>query len=324
MQRRVNPWFGRINVSSAKATMQRLDRAFASFYRRVKNHQVPGYPRFKEREKFDSFSYPDPRKGARIIGDRLRLQHIGLIRINLHRPIEGQRKTITIKREAGKWYVIVCCEFPDVPIEESALPAVGIDVGIENFLTASDGRIEPSLQPLKPLLPKLRVESRSLCRKKKGSASRRKQRKAIARLHAKVANARRDQHHKIAKRLTSRYGMIAVESLNIQGMLRSHRLARAVSDAGWASFLTILKHHAESAGVRVIEVDARGTSQTCPECGAVAKKTLAQRRHVCPCGYSTHRDHAAARVILSRGLAGMQPGGLNAGGGTPHGFRSRF
>ncbi|WP_348760050.1 RNA-guided endonuclease InsQ/TnpB family protein [Candidatus Methylocalor cossyra] len=113
-------------------------------------------------------------------------------------------------------------------------------------------------------------------------------------------------------------------SLNIQGMLKNHKLARAVSDAGWGQFLTILKHKAEGAGVQFKEVSARGTSQTCPACGAVVKKTLAQRKHVCPCGYSAHRDQAAAQVILARGLlAGMRPVGLNADVGQ-HGPRSRL
>jgi transposase, IS605 OrfB family, central region len=323
-ERYVNPWFAKLNFSSAQTTMRRLDKSFCAFFRRVKSGESPGYPRFKGRDHFNSFTYPSITNGARVIGNKLRLQHVGMVRINLHRPIEGQPKTTTIKREAGKWYMVVCCELLDVPIAESVLPAIGIDLGIEKFLTASDGYTEPSLQPLKPLLPKLRIEQRSLCRKKKGAASRRKQRKVVARLHAKVRNTRCDQHHKIANRLTSRYGAIAVESLNIRGMLGNRRLARAVSDAGWSSFLTILKHHAESAGVRVVEVDARGTSQTCPECGAVAQKALSQRKHICGCGYSTHRDHAAARVILSRGQAGMQPGGRNVGAVMPHGLRSRL
>jgi putative transposase len=317
-ERKINPWFSHLTVSSAKATMKRLERAFRAFFRKAKSGNPSGYPRFKSRDRFNGFTYPAIGHGFKIIGSKLRLQHIGTLRINLHRQIVGEIKTISIKRELDNWYVIVCCDLPDIPITENNLPAIGIDVGIENFLTASDGYTEPALQPLKVLLPKFRIETRKFSRKKKGSASRRKQRKVVAKLHAKVANARRDQHHKIAKRLTSRYGVIAVESLNIRRMLGNHRLARAVSDAGWFSFLTILKHHAESAGVWVIEVDARGTSQTCPECGVVAKKVLSQRKHSCDCGYSTHRDHAAAKVILSRGLAGMQPRGRNVGDVMPH------
>jgi putative transposase len=111
--------------------------------------------------------------------------------------------------------------------------------------------------------------------------------------------------------LVDKYGLIAVESLNISGMSKNHRLARAVLDAGWGSFLNILKSKAEWAGVEVVEVNAAYTSQTCPSCGAVAKKILSQRQHVCPCGYTAHRDHAAAQVILARGQVGMPPEGRN-------------
>ncbi len=324
-ERAVNPFFARLNFSSAQATMRRLDKAFQAFFRRIKSGEKPGYPRFKARDRFDSLTYPSIGNGARVIGNKLRLQHVGFVRINLHRPIEGKQKTITVKREAGKWYVIVSCELPDVEVKGSGLPPTGIDVGLENFLTAHDGYVEAPLQPLKPLLPRLRREQRSLSRKAKGSNSRSKQKERVVRLYAKVRNARRDQHHKIAKRLVSRYGAIAVESLNVGNMTRNHRLARAVSDAGWSSFLTILKRKAESAGVEVVEVNARGTSQICSRCGRIVTKTLSVRWHKCECGYEAHRDQNAARNILARGLlAGMQPGSLNVDAVMSHGFRSRL
>jgi putative transposase len=314
-ERATNPYFARLNFSSAQATMRRLDKAFQAFFRRVKAGEKPGYPRFKGLDRFDSFTYPSVGDGARIIGNKLRLQHIGLVRFNLHRPIEGEIKTISIKRESNKWYVIAACELPGVIVPDvSDKPTTGIDVGIESFLTAANGDWEPPVKPLKEASRKLRVEQRSLSRKQKGSHNRKKQRARVRSLHARVANIRRDAHHKIASKLVNRYSAIAVESLNIKGMLRNHRLARAIQDAGWNQFLGILKHKAESAGVGIFEVNARGTSQTCPACGLVVKKTLNQRWHKCDCGYSTHRDHAAAQVIFARGvLAGMQPGSLNVG-----------
>jgi len=323
-ERTVNPWFARLNFSSAQATMRRLDKSFAAFFRRVKAKEAPGYPRFKGRDRFDSFTYPSIGDGARLKGTKLRLQNVGLVRVNLHRPIEGIPKTITVKREADKWYVVIVSDLGDIAAENTNNSAVGIDVGIESFLTTSDGEHIAPLQPLKWRLRKLRVQQRSLCRKRKGSATRAKARKSVARTHATVRNYRRDQHHKIAKKLVDRYGMIAVESLNIKGMSRNRRLARAVLDAGWGQFLQILKHKAESAGVEVVEVNARGTSQTCPKCGAVAKKILKQRQHICSCGYTAHRDHAAAQVILSRGQGGMHPEGRNVGAVIPHGLRSRL
>src|SRR3990167_8521499 len=285
LDRKINPYYARINFSSSQATMRNLDKAFKAFFRRVKSGGKPGYPRFKARNQFHSITFPSGGgDGARIIGNKLRLQHIGLVRINLHRLIEGTVKTINIKRELDKWYVTAVCKFPLVP----------------QIITC------------KPIIGKLRISQRSLSRKKKGSNSREKQRRIVSKLYLKISNVRKDAHHKIAVNLINRYGAFVVESLNVQGMVKNHRLARAVLDAGWASFLMILKNKAESAGLRYEEVSARYTSQICPECGKVKKKTLSERRHDCDCGYSAHRDHAAARVILARGIqAGTQPEGLN-------------
>lgn len=315
-ERAVNPFFARLNFSSAQATLRQLDKAFQAFFRRVKAGEKPGYPRFKSRDRFDSFTYPSVGDGARIIGNKL-------IRINLHRKIEGEIKTISLKRQGGKWYVIATCQLPDVETVPSNKPVVALDLGLESFVTDHTGNHEPPLQPLKKVLKRLRVEERSLSRKKPGGSNRKKQRKKVAALHAKVANTRRDELPMLAAKLTSRYGGIACGKLAHQRDVKNHKLSPcAVSDAGWGQFLTILKHKAEWAGVQYIEVDARGTSQTCPVCGRVAKKTLAQRQHVCDCGYSAHRDQAAAQVILARGLlAGMRPVGLNADVGR-HGPRS--
>ena len=324
-ERQTNAYFARLNFSSAQATMRRLDRAFQAFFRRAKAGETPGYPRFKSRDRFDSFTYASLGDGAlKLTGNKIRLQHIGVIRVNLHRPWGGRIKTVTIHREVDKWFVVRACETDDVlPVPRHGGAAVGLDVGIESFVTTSDGEQIAPVQPLKRKLKKLRVAQRRLSRRKRNGQNRRKQRRQVARVHAHVANTRRDLHHKTARDLVDRYGLIAVESLNIQGMSRNHRLARAILDAGWSRFIEILGHKAESAGARVMAVDPRGTSQTCSECGATVRKTLGERWHSCVCGYSAHRDRNAARNILARALtAGTQPVGLNVDVGL-HGQRSR-
>ena len=323
-ERQTNPYFARLNFSSAQATMRRLDRAFQAFFRRAKAGETPGYPRFKPRDRFDSCTYPSLGDGVQLTGNKVRLQHIGLVRIHRHRSWEGEIKTVTIRREVDKWFVVLACETEDVwPARRHGGAAVGLDVGIESFVTTSDGEQIAPVQPLKRKLKKLRVAQRRLSRRKRNGQNRRKQRRQVARVHAQVANTRRDLHHKTARDLVDRYGLIAVESLNIQGMSRNHRLARAILDAGWNQFIEILGHKAESAGARVIAVDPGGTSQTCSECGATVRKTLSERWHSCVCGYSAHRDRNAARNILARALtAGTQPVGLNVDIGL-HGQRSR-
>ena len=303
--------------------MRRLDKSFQTFFRRVKAGEKPGYPRFKGGDYFDSFTFPTYRDGVRLTGTKLYLQNIGTVRVRLHRPIEGEIKTVTIKREAGKWFAVFSCLLPDVPLSANGKPSVGIDVGLESFLTTSDGRHEPNPRYLKTALPALRVASRAVARKTKGRSNRRKAVVRLQTIHARIRNLRREHHYQVACSLVLAYGLIAVECLNIQAMLRSRRFSRAISDAGWSGFLNILKCKAESAGVQFVEVDPRGTSQECSGCGKKVQKDLFVRKHDCPhCGLVLHRDHNAAKNILARGVARTGPPTCNVKV-TLHSSRSR-
>jgi putative transposase len=324
-ERATNPYYARLNFSSAQATMRRLNKAFTAFFRRVKAGEKPGYPRFRGRDRYDSVEFPAYGDGIRLTGDRLRVQHVGTVRVKLHRPVEGRVKTVTLKREAGKWYVVLSCDLGDVQVLPSVNPPTGIDVGLESFLTTADGTHEPNPRYLKTALPDLRRKGRAVARKRKGGKNRRKAVKRLAKSHTRVKNLRREHHHQVALRLVRRFGLVAVESLNIRGMLKNDRLARAISDAGWSGFLLTLRSKAESAGVAYVEVDARGTSQQCSGCGAEVRKGLSVRCHECPhCGTSLHRDENAARNILTRGLlAWTKPAGLNVGQQAKRAPRSR-
>jgi putative transposase len=324
-ERQTNPFYARLNFSSAQATMRRLEKSFANFFRRLKTGERPGYPRFKGRDFFGSIEFPAHGDGIRLTGNRLRVQHVGTLRVKLHRPVEGTVKTLTLKREAGKWYLVVSCDLGEINAEPSTKPPVGIDVGLEKFLAKSDGSTpEPNPRYLKDALPGLRRKQRSLSRKKRGGKNRRKARKAVAKAHARVRNLRREHHHQTALKLVRRYGLIAVERLNIQEMIGNGRFARAISDVAWGNFLLTLRHKAEKAGVAYVEVDARGTSQECSGCGQVVPKDLSQRWHSCGCGCSLDRDENAARNILARGLqARIGLAGLNVGRQVKRAPRSR-
>jgi putative transposase len=311
-QRRENPWFGRINFSSAQATLRRLDKAFANFFRRVKAGDKPGYPRFKGADRFDSIEFPSHGDGIRLAGNRLRVQHVGTVRVCLHRPVEGTIKTLTLKREADKWFVVVVCEVPDRPVIGNINPPVGLDVGLEHFLTTSDGEHLANPRFLKTELPALRRAGRSVSRKKLRGANRKKTVKLLRRKHARIANLRREHAHKISNCLFERYGLIAVERLNVHGMLRNRRLARAIADAGWSQFISTLKSKAARAGARVIQVNPSGTSQECSSCGALVPKALSVRIHRCLCGLVLDRDVNAARNILRRALAQLGTSWLSA------------
>lgn len=314
-RRRTNSYYARINFSSAQATMRRLDKAFRAFFRRVKAGETPGYPRFKGRDHFDSIEFPAYGDGIRLAGAKLYVQHAGMIKVKIHRAIEGQVKTVTLKKEAGNWYVIFSCALADVPIVANDRPPVGIDVGLESFLRTSDGEKEPNPRYFKEALPELRRAQRALARKKKGGRNREKSKRKLAKIHARVRRLRKEHHHAVALKLVRRYGSIAAERLDIRGMLESGRLSRSIADAGWDGFLRTLECKAESAGIPYVAVDPRGTSQRCSGCGVTVAKTLWDRWHDCPeCGLSLHRDENSAREILRLGLlARTGPVGHNVG-----------
>jgi putative transposase len=314
--RKTNPFYARINFSSAQATMRRLDKAYKAFFRRVKaGEEDPGFPRFKGRDRFDSVEFPSFGDGIKLNDSKLKIQHVGQVPVILHRPIEGRIKTVTIKHEAGKWYAVFSCELPDVPMLPNDRPPVGIDVGLESFLTASDGKKEPNPRYLKDALPEVRRKARALSRKRKESKNRRKAKRQLAKVHVRVKNLRKEHHHQTAFKLVRRYGFIVAESLNIAGMLKNGRLARSISDAGWNGFLLTLRCKAENAGIAYVEVNARGTSQRCSGCGQTVPKMLSDRWHECPhCGLSLHRDENSAKEILRLGLLVRNgPVGVNAG-----------
>jgi len=312
-ERTRNLYFARLNFSSAQATMRRLEKAYKNFFRRVKQgSEKPGFPRFKARDRFDSIEFPAYGDGIRLHETKLRVQNVGVIRTRVHRPHEGVVKTATLKLEASKWYVILSCDLGEVSIPPSQNPPVGIDVGLEHFFTTNEGEHIANPRFLKEQLPELRRCQRSVSRQKKGSKKRRKAVAKVSKLHTRVRNVRREYHYQIVNRLIDRYGLFAVERLNIRGMLRNHRLAKAISDVGWYNFRMILAHKAESAGAVVIEVNPAGTSQFCAECGVEVRKELSDRWHSCDCGYSVHRDINAARNILLRALAWTGLAGPNA------------
>lgn len=299
-----DPYQARTNFSSEQATLRRLDKAYQNFFRRCQQgSKTPGFPRFKGREHYDSVTFPTYGDGIRLTDNRLRVQHVGVIRTKVHRIVDGEVKTATLKREADKWFVVLSCDLGDVAIPPSTLPAGGIDVGIEAFLTTSDGHRVENPRYQKAELPKLRRFQREASRKRRGGRNRRKALRKVRILHARIRNLRREHYHQTALFLIRLYGLIGVEGLSVVNMLKNHSLARAISDAGWVGFVNVLRCKAERAGAEVVAVNPRGTSQECSGCGVIVVKSLAERWHTCShCGLSLHRDENAAKNILARAL----------------------
>lgn len=298
-----NPWCATLNCSATQDILRRLDRTFKAFFRRCQSGEKPGYPRFRGRDRFDSVTFPAYGDGIRLT-DRLYVQNVGRLKIKLHRPIEGQIKTVSLKRDCDKWYAIFSCDLGDAPGKREPSHPVGIDVGLESFAVLSDGSAVNNPRCLRRGENLLVKRQQRLSRRVKGSVRRRKARVLVAKAHLKIRRQRLDFHHKTARELVQRYDLIAFEDLNIRGMVHNHCLAKSISDAAWGQFLRILSSKAEEAGCTAVAVNPRGTSVECSYCGFPVAKTLSDRQHVCPnCGVSVSRDFNSSRNILRLGLS---------------------
>ncbi|KPD32509.1 transposase [Thermus scotoductus] len=316
------PEYKHIHSQVLQNVIERVDLAFKGFFRRVKAGQKAGYPRFKGKGRYDSFTFPQAGTTGVKLQDgerRVLLYGIGSVKVKLHRPLEGKIKTATVKREGEHWYIIFITEVDPKPLPPSE-EAIGIDLGTNpHFLVTSEGEMVEAPRHFQKAEEKLAKAQRELSRKKKGKSGRKKARLKVAKLHRKIANQRRDFHHKVARKLVNRYGTIVHEDLNVQALSRSY-IAKGVHDAGWAQFLAILAYKAAEAGRRVIKVDPKYTSQDCPVCGHREKKPLWVRVYTCPqCGTLLHRDVAAAQNILAKAWTGPSGETLRAfpQGNTP-------
>jgi putative transposase len=300
------PEYAEIHSQVLQNVVLRVDRAFASFFRRVREGQTPGYPRFHGQDRYNSFTYPQVGEhgGATLDGGIISLSKIGRISIRLHRPLEGTPKTVTILREADGWYACVSCA--DVPIQlfSGTGQETGIDLGLEAFATLSDGTRIFHPGWYRKAERALKAAQRRVSRRKKGSNRRRKAVTLLAKAHQKVRRQRQDFHHKTALALVRDNDTIYHEDLQTANMLKNHHLAKSIQDAGWSQFLSILAAKAVYAGRRVVAVPPAYTSQRCSGCGVMVQKGLSVRWHSCQeCGTSLHRDHNAARNIERAGLA---------------------
>lgn len=281
----------------------RVDLAYKAFFRRVKAGQTPGYPRFKGKGWYDSFTYPQ--FGFAIKDGRLKLSKIGTIQMVQHRPLEGMVKTCTIRRKNDKWFVSVSCD--DVPT--ISLPpsdkAVGIDLGLSSFATLSTGKKIANPRFFRSEHDALTQAQQRLSKATKGTPERAKRRKVVARIHERLSNKRLDFAHQLSCQLVKHHGTLVFEDLNIQDMLNNgnRHLNRSMSDAAWRQLIQYTTYKAANAGRRVVLVDPRNTSKLCSRCGQLVEKTLSDRVHAChACGLRLDRDHNAAINILRVGL----------------------
>jgi putative transposase len=311
----------------AKVHSQVLQTAVRRLHDTWENFQKRdfGFPRFKKFGQFKSFVFPQFKSNP-ITGCQIKLPKIGDVVINLHRPIpEGfvvKQVRVLSKARGTQWYVVVTLQLdvlvPIIPIHGRA---IGIDLGLERFLTTSDNSSVERPKFFKSKQSKLKLLQRRAARKQKRSKNWEKNQIKVAKLHQNIANARKDFHFKTAHQLCDQAQTIFAEDLNTVGLNRGMLRLDCV-DAAFGQFLSLLEWVSKKRGVFFMRVNPSGTSQTCPKCLVTVQKDLAFRVHSCPeCKYETHRDHAAAEMVLIQGLELVSTDG-QAGNESACGSRS--
>lgn len=300
--RDTNPEYALLNYSATQDMLRRLDKSFKAFFRRLKKgEEKPGFPRFRSRHRFDSITFPTYGDGIKLKGNRLYVLNVGEVKIKMHRSLEGEIKTVTVKRQCGKWYAVFSNTVDAEPLPVSDRQ-VGIDMGLTAFAVTSDNETIGNPRYLREAEAALRKAHRKVSRRKKGGRNRRKAVKLLAKQYEKTKNQRKDFAHKLARNIVNTYGWIAVEDLQIANMVQNHHLSKSISDAGWGQFLAVLECKAEEAGRQFVRVNPNGTTQRCSNCGTIVPKTLAVRIHHCPvCGLVVPRDYNSALDILRLG-----------------------
>jgi putative transposase len=272
----------------------------------VKSGETPGYPRFRGRNRYDSFCFPQYGSGCKLEGNQLYLSKIGNVRIVLHRPLEGTPKTVCVRRSpTGKWYVTVACEWQPTPLPETP-EQVGIDVGLASFGTLSTGDTIENPRFFREEEKSLAKAQRRLAKELKGTPKRRKRRKIVARVHERIRFRRQNFAHQESRNIVNRFQVSAIEDLSVNRMVHNHCLAKSISDAAWAAFASMLSVKAAWAGRSYVAVNPAYTSQDCSRCGHRQKMPLSERVYRCPCcRLELDRDLNAARNILRLGLQAL-------------------
>ena len=311
-ERHVNADLLEVYSQVTQDVLHRLDRAFNAFFEHQSRH-----PRFKKFTQSGSFTYPQAYNGSvkpDTIRGRLYLSKIGNVKAVFHRPIpkDSRPKTCTVVREPdGRWFASLVFE-EIVPLQsigqmiivQPPKTPIGVDLGLLSLITTSDGETVEHPTFLRKAEGRLKHIQHTVSRKKKGSKNRSKARHRVASQHARVRRQRLDFNHKTSAHLVRKHDFIAFEDLRVKNMVKNHRLAKSIQDAGWGQLVRLTAYKALKAGSRVVKVNAAYSTQECYYCGTLNKIDLSIREFVCVgCGRHLKRDHNAANVVLKRGLA---------------------
>lgn len=327
-------WLREADSQALQQSLKDLDTAYTNYFRMVREGTLPpvgkkprkdgmpkGYPKFHSRHDDQSIRYP---QRVTVTGDLVYLPKVGKVKGVIHRPIEGKINSATVsKTKSGKFFVSLQCEMdaPE-PADRSNDPEIGIDLGLKDFITPTEGDKIEAPKFYRNVERTLKIRGRRLSRKleakkhhhwfidrNKGDHSIKKAAKRIAATHEKIANRRRDFHHQLSRQLVNQYGLIAFEDLNVKGMMQNGNLAKSIGDAGWAQFVNFVTYKAAWAGTEIKHVDRFfPSSKLCSDCGHKnTKLKLSERSWVCTnCGSIHDRDTNAAINILNQATLGAR------------------
>ena len=293
-------WIKDVPADTLHDSIKRLDKSYMSFFRTYKSGG--GFPKFATKKKYKSITFrPSNGDGVWVKQNNIRIPKIGELKMFKDSPIVGKIKLATIIKEPTGYFICIVCDEVSKNIsnpDESQV--IGIDMGIANFCTDSNGNFISNPKHFKKYEDKLRIENRSLSRKKKYSNRWKKQASKLSKLHHAIGNVRKDFLHKTSTDMAKEYHTIYLEDLNIKGMTKNRNLSKHILDCGWGAFRTMLEYK-----TNVIRVNPKFTSQTCNECGTKdSKSRLSQSEYVCSdCGHISNADINAAKNILCKGIA---------------------
>lgn len=303
------PWMAEVTKCAPQQAIKNVGTAFQNFFRRVKQGGKPGYPKFKRKGVHDSFRADNGPADAsshavECVGKTVRLPKCGTVKMRENLRFAGRTIAATVSKQADGWYVTVLVETNDILSGPLGGGTVGVDLGIKNLAVLSTGEALPPLKPHRTLHTRLARLSRSLSRKKKGSCNRAKAKTKLAKLHKRITDIRIDALHKLTHGLATEFDTIAIEDLNVKGMVRNRHLARSVSDAGFGEFRRKLEYKAAMTGASVFIVDRfYPSSKTCSACGEIHEMKLSARVMVCDCGNVMDRDLNAAINLKNKAVS---------------------
>ena len=320
-------WQRDVPTDFSQPLLRTVDTAWKDFFAKRK-----GVPRFKAKGRDFATMRTNAPKSFRVARKRIKLPKLGWVKIRAHRPIVGTPKVISLTKDIDHWFASIVCEISEVdPTHPCKDKAIGLDMGISKAVADSDGKFVVNPKFMKRQAVQLARRQRRLARKKKGSNRRVKAKKAVARVHRKIRNQRKDWQHKLTNDYANSHGIIVVEALKVSNMMRSAKgtaekpgrnvraksgLNRSIADVGWGEIRRQLEYKSQWRGGRLIEVDPRNTSRQCRICKHTAKENRAtQALFSCiACGHTEHADTHAAKNILARAGIPAETAGYARGG----------